>query len=192
MPKIMAPTVKEHHAQRRQALLDAAKESLLNPTIRSINFEAVGPRAGLRRNSVYLYFPSENHLALELAEDVLPGYQEQLIAAMKRHREPREQITGYAKVVVSTDARLFHEVLRNLENRDRTPDIAAKVKEYYLALARPLVEPMKALKMTDPEGTAVLLFTMLSSTQNVADKVIDAKATARRALAMVDLIVPKP
>ncbi len=187
----MAPTVKEHHAQRRQALLDAAKESLLNPTIRSVNFEAVGPRAGLRRNSVYLYFPSENHLALDLAEEVLPGYQEQLITAMKRHREPREQITGFAKVVVAPDARLAHEVLRNLENRDRTPEIAAKVKEYYLALARPLVEPLKMLKMTDPENTAVLLFTMLSSTQNVSEKVIDAKAATRRALAIVDTVLPK-
>ncbi|MHB1903257.1 MAG: TetR/AcrR family transcriptional regulator [Ferrimicrobium sp.] len=187
----MAPTVKEHHAQRRQALLDAAKESLLNPSIRSVNFEAVGPRAGLRRNSVYLYFPSENHLALELAEDVLPGYQEQLVAAMKRHREPREQITGYAKVIVSPDARLAHEVLRNLENRDRTPEIAAKVKEYYVELSRPIVEPLKALKMTDPETTAVLLFTMLSSTQDVTEKVVDAKAGPRRALAIVDMIVPK-
>ncbi|WP_298385375.1 MULTISPECIES: TetR/AcrR family transcriptional regulator [Ferrimicrobium] len=191
MPKIMAPTVKEHHAQRRQALLDAAKESLLNPSIRSVNFEAVGPRAGLRRNSVYLYFPSENHLALELAEDVLPGYQEQLVAAMKRHREPREQITGYAKAIVSPDARLAHEVLRNLENRDRTPEIAAKVKEYYVELSRPIVEPLKALKMTDPETTAVLLFTMLSSTQDVTEKVVDAKAGPRRALAIVDMIVPK-
>ncbi|MEX6428244.1 TetR/AcrR family transcriptional regulator [Ferrimicrobium acidiphilum] len=187
----MAPTVKEHHAQRRQALLDAAKESLLNPSIRSVNFEAVGPRAGLRRNSVYLYFPSENHLALELAEDVLPGYQEQLVAAMKRHREPREQITGYAKAIVSPDARLAHEVLRNLENRDRTPEIAAKVKEYYVELSRPIVEPLKALKMTDPETTAVLLFTMLSSTQDVTEKVVDAKAGPRRALAIVDMIVPK-
>ncbi|WP_298342297.1 TetR/AcrR family transcriptional regulator [Ferrimicrobium sp.] len=191
MPKIMAPTVKEHHAQRRQALLDAAKESLLNPTIRSVNFEAVGPRAGLRRNSVYLYFPSENHLALELADDVLPGYQEQLVAAMKRHREPREQITGFAKVVTASDARLAHEVLRNLENRDRTPEIASKVKEYYLELSRPLVEPLKLLKLTDPDNTAVLLFAMLSATQDIADKVIDAKAAIRRALAVVDAFIPK-
>ena len=187
----MAPTVKEHHAQRRQALLDAAKESLLNPTIRSVNFEAVGPRAGLRRNSVYLYFPSENHLAVELAEDVLPGYQEQLVTAMKRHREPREQITGFAKVVTAPDARLAHEVLRNLENRDRTPDIASKVKEYYLELSRPLVEPLKLLKLTDPDNTAVLLFTMLSSTQDIADKVIDAKAAVRRSLAIIDAFIPK-
>ena len=188
MPKIMAPTVKEHHAQRHAALIDAAKESLLDPTIRSINFEAVGPKAGLRRNSVYLYFPSENRLALELADSVLPTFVSRLSDSFKRQKLPKDQIVAFSKAVFAADSSLVHAVLRNLESRDRDEEIKSKVKECYSRIAKPVIPALKALGLTDPEGSAIVFVSMLLSVHDVAGRVIDLRVASRRALAFIDFL----
>ena len=58
MPRIDAPTVAEHHAQRRAALLAAAEELLAEQGVEAVTPAAVGARAGLARSSVYQYFSS--------------------------------------------------------------------------------------------------------------------------------------
>ena len=52
MPRITAPTVAEHHAKQRRALLDAARD-LLAETGAEPSMAAVARRAGLARSSIY-------------------------------------------------------------------------------------------------------------------------------------------
>ena len=56
MPQIDAPTVAEHRAQQREALLDAAEAILLADGHGALTFRALGERTGLARNSIYRYF----------------------------------------------------------------------------------------------------------------------------------------
>ena len=56
MPQIDAPTVAEHRAQQREALLDAAEAILLEDGHGALTFRALGERTGLARNSIYRYF----------------------------------------------------------------------------------------------------------------------------------------
>jgi AcrR family transcriptional regulator len=189
MPKIMAATVKEHHAMRHQALLDAAKTTLLDPQLRTLNFEHVGPRAGLRRNSVYLYFPSENDLALALADELLPELIAKLARAVERQATPREQLTAYVKALVTKDSRLPHLVLRNLESRTRESVIAERVSAEYRALAGPLVAPLTGLGLAEPEHQALVLAAMLSGVLDLIERGIDARALQRRTMALVETIV---
>jgi len=189
MPKIMAATVKEHHAMRYQALLDAAKTTLLDPQLRTLNFEHVGPRAGLRRNSVYLYFPSENDLALALADELLPELASKLAKAVERQSSPPEQLSAYVKALVTKESRLAHLVLRNLESRTRETIIAERVSAEYKALAGPLVAPLAGLGVAEPEHQALVLAAMLSGVLDLIERGTDARALQRRTLALLETIV---
>ena len=62
MPQIDAPTVAEHRAQQREALLDAAEAILLDAGHGALTFRALGERTGLARNSIYRYFGSRDDL----------------------------------------------------------------------------------------------------------------------------------
>lgn len=189
MPKIMAATVKEHHAMRHQALLDAAKTTLLDPHLRSLNFEYVGPRAGLRRNSVYLYFPSENDLALALADDLLPDLSAKLQRAVERQSSSREQVAAYAKALVTKENRLPHLVLRTLEARTTESVIAERVASEYRAMAAPLVAPLRDLGLAEPEHQALVLTAMLAGVLDLMERGIDARALQRRTVALIETIV---
>ena len=62
MPRIDAPTVAEHSAQRRAAIVDAAVDLLGREGITGVTPAAVASAAGLARSSVYQYFASTDAL----------------------------------------------------------------------------------------------------------------------------------
>ncbi|WP_406673984.1 helix-turn-helix domain-containing protein [Nonomuraea sp. N2-4H] len=72
MPRIQAPTVAEHRAAQRRALLDAARE-ILAETGRPPTLARVAERAGLARSSLYQYFRSSGDLLNAVVEDVFPA-----------------------------------------------------------------------------------------------------------------------
>ena len=82
MPQIDAPTVAEHRAQQREALLDAAEAILLESGHGALTFRALGERTGLARNSIYRYFASRDDLIAALCERDMPRWLEELEAAM--------------------------------------------------------------------------------------------------------------
>lgn len=154
MPRIEAPTVREHHDQRRERLLDAARACLVDPAIRSVGFEHVGPRAGIRRNSVYLYFPSETHLYLALAESDVPAFAKQLAeaAAAATH----DKLAAIVDVVLASAPREEFEILRRLATRtaSQRPDlVATRLGE----LRRELAEPLVSVLADEGVGSADLV-----------------------------------
>jgi AcrR family transcriptional regulator len=174
MPRIEAPTVREHHDRRRQRLLEAARGCLLDPAIRSIGFEHVGPRAGIRRNSVYLYFPSETHLYVALAEEDIPVFAEELAAAA--HRE--EGDGAFAAIVDTTLAkvpRAEFEVLRRLAVRSTSQqaDLArARLVELRDQLAEPLARLLGERGASEPMLSARLALGILEA---ACDAIVEGK-----------------
>ena len=102
MPQIDAPTVAEHRAQQREALLDAAEAILLADGHSALTFRALGARTGLARNSIYRYFSSRDDLIAALCERDMPRWLEDLEAAMAAADGPDERVAAF----VSTQLRL--------------------------------------------------------------------------------------
>lgn len=156
MPRIEAPTVREHHDQRRERLLEAARACLLDPAIRSVGFEHVGPRAGIRRNSVYLYFPSETHLYLALAESDVPALAKQLAeAAATAH----DKLAAIVDLVLASAPREEFELLRRLASRtaSQRPDlVTARLGELRRELAQPLVSILADDGVSSPDVVGLL------------------------------------
>ena len=62
MPKISAPTVKEHRDQVRTRLIDAAENLLRDRGADGLTAGAVSSAAGIARNSIYRYVDSVDDL----------------------------------------------------------------------------------------------------------------------------------
>ena len=69
MPKISAPTVAEHRARQRAALLDAARVLLEEQGYPALTFGALADRTGLARPTVYEYFGSKDDLMVARSEE---------------------------------------------------------------------------------------------------------------------------
>ena len=97
MPKINAATLAEHRARQRAALLDAARDLLLEGGYPALSFAALAQRAGLARPTVYTYFRTKDEVVVALCEAELPLVAAEINAAVRRATTPREQIVAFVR-----------------------------------------------------------------------------------------------
>ena len=68
MPRIDAPTVREHHDLQRDAILDAVGAILAEEGYDGVELAAVGQRVGLARTSLYRYARDKDELIAQWLE----------------------------------------------------------------------------------------------------------------------------
>jgi AcrR family transcriptional regulator len=95
MPRITAATVAEHRAHQRRALLDAAREALLDGGYPALSFTELARRTGLARPTVYSYFQTKEEVVIALCEIELPRVGAETDQAVARANGPREQLAAF-------------------------------------------------------------------------------------------------
>jgi AcrR family transcriptional regulator len=154
MPQIDAPTVAEHRAQQREALLDAAEAILLEDGHGALTFRALGERTGLARNSIYRYFSSRDDLIAALCERDMPRWLQELDEAMAAADGPDERVAAFVSTQLRLVAHGSHRMAQLLGDAPLGPAVRARIN----ALAyRPasLLEP--ELGAEDPQLVAQLV-----------------------------------
>lgn len=99
MPKINAPTVREHRSRMEAALADAAEEILREGG--GLTVGAVAGRVGIARSSVYKYVGSVGELVEAVAARDFPRW----VAAVRREVDaapaPAERVLAYARANIA-------------------------------------------------------------------------------------------
>ncbi|WP_194834652.1 TetR/AcrR family transcriptional regulator [Nocardia sp. XZ_19_369] len=157
MPRIAAPTVAEHRANQERALLDAAREVLLENGPQAVTPATVGAAAGLARSSVYKYFRSGDEILFRIVADALTEWGVRLRDTVERAETAAGQVEAYVRTTLALAASGAHRiaVLGSILPRDETArrDLADAHRE----LATPLRSALTALGNPNPELTADLI-----------------------------------
>ncbi|WP_211080670.1 TetR/AcrR family transcriptional regulator [Arcanobacterium buesumense] len=114
MPRISAPTVKEHHDIVFEKLINSAEEILRSTEKVSFTAGAVAKRSGIARNSIYRYVPSVDHLRLLVLERYLPLWKERATAAMDSAQTPSDKLIALVDVSLELGAETGHQWLINV------------------------------------------------------------------------------
>jgi AcrR family transcriptional regulator len=185
VPRIDAPTVVEHHAQRRAALVAAAEALLAEQGVDAVTLAAVGSRAGLARSSVYQYFGSAPGIVAAVVEDAFPRATAQLLAAMAAATSPREKVDAYITTALELSGDRTHRSLRALAAADLPPECHARMAELHEAQTEPLVHALKEMGERDALLTARLVSGIVrAAAQAIAEGTPPARVR-RRTLALV-------
>jgi AcrR family transcriptional regulator len=160
VPRIQAPTVAEHRARQRRAILDAARAHLAAEG-RAPSLAEVGARAGLARSSVYDYFASREDLLGAVVADVFPDWADTVIRAMQAADTPGGRVWAY----VEANTRLFagseQAVAHALTTVVDPTVLADPVSQFHQSLQQPLVAALRAHGETRPELVADIVDSML-------------------------------
>ena len=127
MPQIDAPTVAEHRAQQREALLDAAEAILLADGHGALTFRALGERTGLARNSIYRYFTSRDDLIAALCERDMPRWLEELETAMAAADGRDARIAAFVSTQLRLVAQGSHRMAELLGDAPLGPAVRARI-----------------------------------------------------------------
>jgi AcrR family transcriptional regulator len=154
VPRISAPTVVEHRARQRRAVLDAAAQVALEQGGRGVTFAAVSARSGLARSSLYEYFPSPDALLAELVVDSLDRVTAEVRSAVDAQRDPRLRLRAYVRAVLRLADSGDRALGRALSDLELPPECSAALGAMHERLASPLVDALAALGSADPARDA--------------------------------------
>jgi AcrR family transcriptional regulator len=192
MPKISAPTVAEHRARQRAALLEAAIETLVEQGADAVTPAAVTARAGLSRPSFYQYFPSSAALLATIVEDAFTAADQASAEALHGVDQPAARIDTF----VRTELRLAHEGLHRpaaaLARADLPHECRQRVSELHQQHYRPLLEALHELDLPDPSLTARLLAGLLQAACSAVENGHSHHETADRTLTLLHHGLSRP
>jgi AcrR family transcriptional regulator len=163
VPKIDAPTLAEHRKQRLEAILDAAREIVLEEGVDSLTFAGVAARAGLARNSLYEYFDTREALLLAVLEAELPTWIMAIEKSMSAARTPDGVVKAYITAQLAKVADGDHQwaaILRSVRFDGPSQERLAAMHE---SLTEPLTAALKRLGQPRPQITASLLHGIVSA-----------------------------
>lgn len=172
MPRIDAPTLAEHRAQQREAILGAARRLLAGGGA-GLTLAAVAREAGLARTSLYQYFDSLEALLDALVADVLPRWAERVTGAMAAHDRSGDRVLAYARATLALVAEGEHAVMRGLAVH-APPHLSGAAAELHEALQAPLVDALGDLMTADLVRTLVHSGAQMIEDGAAVDQVIAA------------------
>lgn len=157
MPKISAPTVAEHRAQRLRALLEAARVLVAEQGPDALTLSALATQVGLSRPSLYEYFRSRDDLVAAMVEDELPRWIAELEAEVQRQTDPADRIAAFVRTQLRmlTDGR--HSALVVLAGHALGPAAQDRIMAEHSRLFAPLVTALADLDVARPELRAHLI-----------------------------------
>lgn len=140
MPKISAPTVKEHRQAVMTRLVDAAEEILRSQGPAELTAGSVTARAGIARNSIYRYVDTIGDLRGLVLARYLPRWTSAVNARVEPLAEPRERVLEWVRanldqasanghgwlMEVARATRLDRGLQMDLENAHQTQDFLAE------------------------------------------------------------------
>lgn len=185
MPKISAPTVAEHRARQRAAILAAAADLLATGGVAAVTPAAVGAATGLARSSVYQYFGSAAALVAAVVEDVFPKADASLRRALARATTPAERVEAYFRETLRMAAEGGHRTASALAGADLPAPYRARVAELHRERTKPFTDALRELGVPEPELTARLLGGMLDSAVRAIDAGARPGTVTRRTLALL-------
>ncbi|MBW9206499.1 TetR/AcrR family transcriptional regulator [Mumia sp. zg.B17] len=153
MPRIAAPTVAEHHARQRQALLDAA-HTILAETGEAPSMGEVGRRAGLARSSVYQYFASADELLGALVEELFPDWAGKVLGRVAEASTPSGRVWAYIEANIDLFASSEQAVAQALSRVVEPHVLAGPMTEFHAQLQVPLREALSEFGEPEPEAVA--------------------------------------
>lgn len=185
MPKIAAPTLAEHRARQRAALLDAATELLVTEGAAAVTPGAVGAAVGLARSSVYQYFDSGASIIAAIIEDAFPRSNALLTAALAGLEDPLEVMEAYVRETLRQAAEGAHRAAAALTGVDLPAGCRDRLAALHHEQVAPLLGALQRLDVPDVTVVARLIAGLLESAMAAVETGAAVDDVARSALRMI-------
>lgn len=163
MPKISAPTVAEHRAAQRRALLRAASELVVTRGASAVTPKAVGERAGIARSSVYDYFSSCEELLVAVAINAFEEWDRDLSDALEGVESGLPRLRRYIEVTMTMTADGGHDLATALRTANLSPNSSDEIVALHAALLGPLLAVLEEAGLQTPGAHATYVQALIGA-----------------------------
>ncbi|MGN6502129.1 MAG: TetR/AcrR family transcriptional regulator [Pseudolysinimonas sp.] len=186
MPKISAPTVAEHRAAQRRALLAAAEAIVAEKGLAAVTPGSVGARAGLARSSFYEYFPSRDDLLAAVAVSAFEQWAAEVEAVTSAVPAGRARLHAYVEATIRLTADGKHALATGLQQAELSPTSRDAIMALHDTLVTPLVRLLEEAGAADVETQAALVQGVIGAGVQLVTHGAPAPAVTAAIIAMLD------
>jgi AcrR family transcriptional regulator len=180
VPRIAAPTVAEHRARQRDALVAAARALLTDGGYNALSFSALAARTGLARPTIYSYFGSKDDLVVALCEAEFPSVAAETERAIRRAATPRDQVAAFVRAQLRFAQQRRYRIAHTLANAPLSDETRRRI----MVLHRELMPNALPLFVRAGHGQPALAAALLQGLINAAVTAIDSGEPPRRVIDM--------
>jgi AcrR family transcriptional regulator len=155
--KPIEATLAGHRSRQRAAILEAARDLLLEGGFEALTFAALAARTGLARPSLYGYFPSRDEVAVAVCEQVLPRWLAGVQAAMDAVPDPRRKVAAYLRTQWELADSGEHRLAAVLREAPLNADARARLRAVHEQFGPRVSEVLGDLGVRRPELAAALV-----------------------------------
>lgn len=185
MPRINAPTVAEHRAQQRAALIRAGESVVLEAGLSAVTPGSVSERAGMARSSFYDYFPTKDDLLVAIAIDAIERWDAELESALAGIEPGLPTLRAFVSATMAMTAEGRHAIAGVLREADLSPKRVDDLMALHDALMRPVRDVLADLGVADPEVAAVLVEGVLAAGIRLVSHGVDHGSVAEHAFRLL-------
>jgi AcrR family transcriptional regulator len=156
MPKISAPTVAEHRAAQRTALMRAGEEVLVSSGLDGFTPAAVTARAGLARSSFYDYFPSKGDLLVAIAIDAMEQWNAELEQVLAEAEPGLPELHAFVDATMAMTADGRHTLAGVVRDAPIGQGQLERLMELHDLMLRPVSRVLRDVG-ADASGTSLAL-----------------------------------
>lgn len=178
MPKISAPTVAEHRAAQRAALVRAGEAVLLESGLAGVSPRSVTERAGMARSSFYDYFHAKDDLLVAIAIDAIERWDAEIEQALAGIEPGLAQLRAFVDATMAMTADGKHDLAGALREAQLSPSRLEDLMALHDALMRPLIRVLTDLGLSEPGQSAVLVQGVLGAGIQLVEHGVDHSAAA--------------
>ena len=178
MPKISAPTVAEHRATQRAALVHAGEALLLESGLGGVSPRTVCERAGLGRSSFYDYFATKDDLLVAIAIDAIERWDAEIEQALAGSEPGLPELRAFVDATMAMTADGKHEIAGILRDANLSPSRFDDLMVLHDALMRPVVRVLGDLGVVDSRTAAALAQGVLGAGVQLVSHGVDPQKVA--------------
>lgn len=178
MPKITQPTIREHRASVRAALIEAAGAIVTESGVAAVLPGSVTERAGVARSTFYKYFAVRDDVLAALAIQAMEEWDAEIamIVAAAEPGRPRLRALVDATMAMTGDGK--HDLAAALRDEPLSPTHREDLMALHDALFRPVVDVLGELGVDEPRRTSYLVQGVLGAGVELVMRGVDPTVAA--------------
>ncbi|WP_396655810.1 TetR/AcrR family transcriptional regulator [Microbacterium sp.] len=178
MPRITAPTVAEHRALQRAALLRAGEEVLAAGGLTAFSPTSVSERAGMARSSFYDYFPSKDDLLVAIAIDAMERWDAEIEEALAGVEPGYAELRALVDATMRMTAEGKHAIAGIVREADLSPTRVDDLMVLHDALLRPVTRVLGDLGAATSHTSVMLVHGALGAGVQLVTHGVDPQHVA--------------
>ncbi|MFW0782955.1 TetR/AcrR family transcriptional regulator [Gordonia sp. CPCC 206044] len=158
MPRITAASVAEHVAEQEAAVLTTAIRLFTERGYDRVTIGDIATEIGLKRNSLYRYFPDKAHILVRWFQQELPRQIERSARVLESDDPAPSRIEAWALDQLEYAASPEHELITRISTiiPELDPSTRDELMTSHDHLIRPLLETLAEAGVTAPEEQRVV------------------------------------